>query len=57
MKISMISLKNIFLGSLILSSSALFAGNEDRVGSAGASHLLVNPWARSSAMGDASIAN
>ena len=34
-----------------------FAGNEDRVGSAGASHLLVNPWARSSAMGDAGIAS
>lgn len=33
------------------------AGNEDRVGSSGASQLLVNPWARSSAMGDASIAN
>lgn len=57
MKISMISLKNIFLGGLILSSYTLFAGNEDRVGSAGASHLLVNPWSRSSAVGDASIAN
>jgi len=30
-----------------------FAGNEDRVGSAGASHLLINPWARGSAIGDA----
>jgi len=57
MKISMISLKNIFLGGLILSSTAIFAGNEDRVGSAGASHLLVNPWARSSAMGDANISS
>ena len=35
----------------------LFAGNEDRVGSAGASHLLVNPWARSSALADAAYAN
>jgi len=34
-----------------------FAGNEDRVGSAGASHLLINPWARGSAIGDAGIAN
>lgn len=57
MKISMISLKNIFLGSLILSSTSILAGNEDRSGSAGASHLLVNPWARSSAMGDAGIAS
>ena len=35
---------------------ALYAGNEDRVGSAGAAHLLVNPWARSSAIGDAGYA-
>ena len=47
----------------LLFSAALFAalnataGNEDRVGSAGASQLLVNPWARSSAIGDASYAN
>ena len=34
----------------------LLAGNEDRVGSAGAAHLLVNPWARSSAIGDAGYA-
>jgi hypothetical protein len=33
------------------------AGNEDRVGSAGASQLLVNPWARSSATGDAGISS
>ncbi len=29
---------------------ALQAGNKDRVGSAGASELLINPWARSSGM-------
>ncbi len=33
------------------------AGNEDRVGSSGASQLMVNPWARSSAMGDANYAS
>ena len=38
-------------------SSMLIAGNEDRVGSAGASHLLMNPWARSSALADAAYAN
>ncbi len=38
-------------------SSSIFAGNEDRIGSAGASHLLINPWARGSAIGDAGIAN
>ncbi|MGY8815847.1 MAG: PorV/PorQ family protein, partial [Gammaproteobacteria bacterium] len=35
----------------------IYAGNEDRVGSAGASHLLVNPWARSSAIGGAGYAH
>lgn len=53
----MISFKNIFIGGLIFYSSALLAGNEDRSGSAGASHLLVNPWSRSSAMGDAGISS
>lgn len=48
--------KNTFLiGSLVWGSLAS-AGNEDRIGSAGASELLVNPWARSSGWGDAGIA-
>lgn len=33
---------------LLFSSSIAFAGNPDRAGQAGASELLVNPWARSS---------
>ena len=41
---------------LTIAGSA-FAGNEDRVGSAGASHLLINPWARSAAFGDAGISS
>ena len=51
-------MKNIFkvaFLTLIIFPSA-YAGNEDRVGSAGASHLLINPWARSSAIGDAGYA-
>jgi len=36
-------------------SSITFAGNGDRVGSAGATELLINPWARSAAWGDAGI--
>ena len=40
-----------------LCSAWASAGNEDRVGSAGASQLLVNPWARSSATGDAGISS
>ena len=55
---SMNKIKNAFVvGAAIFSSFAATAGNEDRVGSAGASHMLVNPWARSSALGDAGIAN
>lgn len=42
---------------MFLCNVVLLAGNEDRVGSAGASQLLVNPWARSCASGDAGIAS
>lgn len=43
----------------ILFSKSMYtiAGNEDRVGSAGASQLMVNPWCRSAALGDANVAN
>lgn len=41
----------------VFSCSVSFAGNEDRVGSAGSSQLLMNPWARSSAFGDAGVAS
>lgn len=34
-----------------------FAGNEDRAGSAGGAYLLVNPWARSSGLASAHMAN
>ena len=49
--------QKITLGFSLASTLYVAAGNEDRVGSAGASHLLVNPWARSSALADATIAN
>ena len=52
--------KYIILTSCCLLVSGLtyraWSGNEDRVGSAGASHLLINPWARGSAIGDAGVA-
>lgn len=55
---SMFKIKNALLvGAAIVSSFAVNAGNEDRVGSAGASHMLVNPWARSAATGDAGISS
>ena len=55
---SMFKIKSAFIaGATLISSFTVFAGNEDRVGSAGASHMLVNPWARSAATGDAGIAS
>ncbi|MDG1330741.1 MAG: PorV/PorQ family protein [Crocinitomicaceae bacterium] len=48
--------KTIVLGIALMTGFAANAGNEDRVGSAGASQLLINPWARSSAIGGAGIA-
>jgi hypothetical protein len=57
MKNSILSIKNVIFCGVILGSSTLNAGNEDRSGSAGASHLLVNPWARSASMGDAGVAS
>ncbi len=44
------------IGTFVL-SSYIQAGNEDRVGSAGASQLMVNPWARSTGSADAGFAN
>lgn len=50
---SILNIKSVvFCGALLMSFTGT-AGNEDRVGTAGASHLLINPWARSSAIGDA----
>lgn len=55
------NIKNIIKSSLVIGAviacSNAFAGNEDRVGSAGASQLMVNPWARSTGSADAGIAN
>jgi len=45
------------IAGVVMSCSGAFAGNEDRVGSAGASQLLINPWARSSAIGDAGVSH
>ena len=38
------------------STSMVFAGNRDRSGQAGASHLLIDPWARTSGMAGAGVA-
>tara|TARA_B100001093_G_C26795043_1_gene1000721 strand:+ start:85 stop:1140 length:1056 start_codon:yes stop_codon:yes gene_type:complete len=46
-----------FLSILLLSANLILAGNEDRAGSAGATELLINPWANSSAWGSAGISS
>jgi len=47
--------KLILLNIGIFASVAGFAGNGDRVGSAGATELLINPWSRSAAWADAGV--
>lgn len=47
----------ILVGAICSTLSTTFAGNGDRVGSAGATQLLVNPWARSTAVGDANVSS
>ena len=41
-------MKRIFIAITLCMPAALFAGNPDRTGEAGASELLINPWAQSS---------
>lgn len=42
---------------LTLSAGSLLAGNKDRSGQAGASELLINPWARSTGWGNAGMSS
>jgi hypothetical protein len=46
-------LKLTILSIAALFSVNTFAGNEDRIGAAGATQLLINPWARTSGWGSA----
>lgn len=48
---------SLFLVASILVPSLAFAGNEDRIGTAGATQLLINPWARSSALANSNVAS
>ncbi|HIP36518.1 MAG TPA: PorV/PorQ family protein [Crocinitomix sp.] len=55
-------MKNILGKSLITAlaismGTHVYAGNKDRIGSAGATELLINPWSRAAAFGSAGIAN
>ena len=40
----------------VSASNSVLAGNRDRSGQAGASHLLIDPWARTSGMANAGVA-
>ncbi len=46
----------IVITGMILPTNNTFAGNKDRSGEAGATELLINPWARSSGWGSVSTA-
>jgi hypothetical protein len=47
----------VLLTALMVLPLAIMAGNKDRSGQAGASELLINPWARSSGWGGVNVAN
>lgn len=47
---------SLVAGAVLATVSGAYAGNEDRVGSAGATQLLINPWARSLGSGSAGVA-
>ena len=42
---------------MLLSTESVWAGNDNRRGTAGATELLINPWARSAGWGSVSVAN
>jgi hypothetical protein len=46
----------LILISSVMFSGSVMAGNPDRAGQAGATELLINPWARSSGWGGANVA-
>ncbi|NCD41169.1 MAG: PorV/PorQ family protein [Bacteroidia bacterium] len=47
----------LLIGFLLLPSIVVIGGNKDRSGEAGASELLINPWARSAGWGGANVAS
>jgi len=47
----------VLLTAIMVLPLATMAGNKDRSGQAGASELLINPWARSSGWGGVNVAN
>lgn len=51
------SITTVLLIAVLVIPQVTSAGNKDRSGQAGASELLINPWARSSGWGGVNIAN
>lgn len=49
--------KTILAGALTIAATSAFAGNKDRSGQAGATELLVNPWAATTGMFGANTSN
>ena len=49
--------KLLIIAIAIINTAAAYAGNPDRAGSAGAGHLLINPWARSSGLAGSNMAS
>jgi hypothetical protein len=47
----------MFAAGAVMAGTSAFAGNPDRAGSAGATQLLINPWARSAGWGLANTAS
>ena len=47
----------LIVGVIFSSALELRAGNEQRVGQAGATQLQINPWARTTGLGGANIAS
>ena len=47
------SITIMVVAAIMTATTFSFAGNEQRAGQAGASELLINPWARSSGWGNA----
>ena len=47
----------VLISIILIQSNLSFAGNEQRAGQAGASELLLNPWARSAGLGNSSVAS
>ena len=56
-KISKYLVAILLTGALLTPFAQTWAGNKDRSGQAGASELLINPWARSSGWGGANISS